>query len=232
MFYEPIRYVGLKNSFELASFSLTIDGYSVNYPKEYCLYQGQIVFVTEECCASVSPRVEEAEAILQKDGYKKGEYFVPNQEKGFVEKLYNTINSKEYKWLKQMANLEKLNLAFLRAHKIANNKKIGCVEPDRSQIEMYIDVSEKSTEIDGLVYKCMLNKKLDYISQKNVGTYIRVDYRTVLVCDEYGRTFLIRFKECANEFINSLIDANYTKTLLPWSYIYSKKENAKNLLTM
>ena len=173
-------------------------GYVVDEPKKFCKYQNQVVFVTEEKIAYVSPEREGIFDIMKKEGYEEGDFFVINQEKSFIEKLYSTIKGKEYNWFLKMKEEEEKNLLYERLHIIAEKKGIKSVEFDEEQLEVFRDVSESDQDLDGFTYTSMTNPKYVLISQENVGTYIRTNSKTVLLCDEYGRTFLLKFGLSAN----------------------------------
>lgn len=69
----------------------------------------------------------------------------------------------------------------------------------------------------------MTMKYLLNSSKENVGTYVLVNEHTLVVCDEYGRTFLLKTKGVVNDMVNSLINAGYTRTLHPEYYISEYK---------
>ena len=106
MFYQPTRNVKIKNFEELKKFSICMKGYVVDEPKKFCKYQEQVVFVTEEKIAYVCPERDGIFDIMKKEGYEEGDFFVINQEKSFIEKLYATIKGKQYNWFLKMKKEE------------------------------------------------------------------------------------------------------------------------------
>ena len=105
---------------------------------------------------------------------------------------------------------------------IAEEKGIKSVKFDEEQLEVFRDVSESDQDLDGFTYTSMTNPKYVRLSQENVGTYIRTNSKTVLLCDEYGRTFLLKFGLSANEFVNKLNEAGYKPNCMPWDYVWEK----------
>ena len=91
-----------------------MEKYVVDEPKKFCKYQNQVVFVTEEKIAYVSPEREGIFDIMKKEGYEEGDFFVINQEKSFIEKLYSTIKGKKYNWFLKMKEEEEKNLLYER----------------------------------------------------------------------------------------------------------------------
>ena len=104
----------------------------------------------------------------------------------------------------------------------AEKKGIKSVKFDEEQLEVFRDVSESDQDLDGFTYTSMTNPKYVQLSQENVGTYIRTNFKTVLLCDEYGRTFLLKFGLSANEFVNKLNEAGYKPNCMPWNYAWEK----------
>ena len=222
MFYQPTRNVKIKNFEELKKFSICMKGYVVDEPKKFCQYQEQVVFVTEEKIAYVCPERDGIFDIMKKEGYEEGDFFVINQEKSFIEKLYATIKGKQYNWFLKMKKEEENNLLYERLHMIAEEKGIKSVKFDEEQLEVFRDVSEADQDLDGYTYTSMTNPKYALLSKENVGTYIRTNSKTVLLCDEYGRTFLLKFGLSANEFVNKLNEAGYKPNCMPWNYVWEK----------
>ena len=74
-------------------------------------------------------------------------------------------------------------------------------------------------EVENMRFCPMITKYLFNHSRDNIGTYILLNDRSVLVCDEYGRTFLISVKVSINDIVNTLIEAGYTRTPNPEYYV-------------
>jgi len=85
----------------------------------------------------------------------------------------------------------------------------------------YIDF-KTNTRYYPLTTKFLFNR-----SKENIGTYIIVDENTLVICDEYGRTFLFKVQTVVNDFVNALIDAGYTRTIHPEDYIYKEEPQQK-----
>lgn len=221
MFYEPIRYVPLKSLKEVMDNSIELIVTCLGNPKEFTHFQDNIVFINGRSQTFVTPLRKEITKILEDNGYKEGDYFIRSGDKEYIEKLNATINGTEFMWLKYMANEQAWNLAYQEAYKYATSKNIMTVEPEMSSIIDFECIDDDKT-IDNTVYRMMMtNRSFGY---SYVGTFIRAKENTVLLCDEYGRTFLVTFKYSANEFINQLIKANYTRAQYPWIFVQKLEE--------
>lgn len=223
MFSKPIRHVKLKGFSDLANYSLSLFEFKLQSErKQYCIYQENVVYVTEEGQVYVTPIRPEVCSILKENGYTEAGFSIPYKGKEFVEKLNYLINSDGYKWLIKIAEEEIFYYMFEQAHYVAKKKGIKEVEVKREFVEMYADVSMEEKKFGEYLYTGMLDKKFKLLSENNVGTYIRVNEDTILLCDEYGRTYYIKIKvqDYVNDFINQLIDAGYTRNRFPWEYVY------------
>ena len=221
MFYEPIRYVPFKTFQELMDNSIQLFGRCLGSPQKYTHYQDSIVYIDGKSQTFVTPLRKETSNILKNNGYEEGEYFIRCADKEYIDKLRFVIDGPEYKWLEKMAREQDWNFAYQEAHKKAIRKNILSVEPDMYTVADFELIEDEKT-IDGTTFcRMMTSNSLGY---SNIGSFIRENNKRVLLCDEYGRTFLITFKYSANEFINQLIDANYTRALYPWIFIQEHKE--------
>ena len=77
-------------------------------------------------------------------------------------------------------------------------------------------------------YNQMASMHLLGNSQSNIGTYIIIDDKSILVCDEYGRTYFITVKATINDIVNTLIDAGYTHTAHPEYYVQKYRDPITN----
>lgn len=221
MFYEPIRYVPFASLEELKENSIQMFVSCLGSPKQYTHYQDSIVYIDGRSQTFVTPLRRETPKILEDNGYKEGEYFIRSADKEYIDKLRFAVDGEEYKWLEYMAKEQSWNFAYQEAHKTALRKNIQEIEPDMYPIAELECIEDEKTIGNTTFNRMMTNKILGYA---NVGSFIRESNNRVLLCDEYGRTFLVTFKYSANEFINQLIDANYTRALYPWIFIQKHEE--------
>lgn len=210
MFNTPIRHTQLTSMEELLKFS-----YRTNNTSEHKLVvtqnNGQIAFADKDGYIFVTPFRSEIHSILAEAGYKERHcLFVP---------FSNGENRpEEYQWLAKIANEENCSETFEKAYNISQKKGIKPVQVDGrykvKEIWSYYDDKLSST-----IYRPLTTLYLFNDSAENIGTYILVDEKTLVVCDEYGRTFLLKAKTIVNDLVNALIDAGYTRTVHPEWYI-------------
>ena len=180
---------------------------------EHCLVatqnNGQIAFSDASGLIFVTPYRPEIWDILLDAGYKESySLFVPfsNGEE----------RPEAYQWLAKIAEEENLAYTCEEANKVAVKKGIKPVEvPEKYQIKefSYYDDNE------GTRYSELAMIFLHNNSKENIGTYIIIDEKTLVICDEYGRTWLVKVKTVINNLVNSLLVAGYTRTAHPEWYI-------------
>lgn len=195
---------------ELLKFSYGTDRYSKS-TLIVTQNNGEIAFSDKYGHVYVTPYRPEVHSILSNAGYseKYGGLFVPfsNGEQ----------RPEAYQWLSKIADEECWAYTYEEAYKVATEKGIKSVTlPGKYQIKeiSYFDDTEKCTAYSALVSKFLFNS-----SKENIGTYIVIDEKTIIVCDEYGRTFWIKSKTVINDIVNLLLDAGYTRTPHPEYYI-------------
>lgn len=207
MFTTPIRHTRLNNMEELLKFSYRTDGKTK--PLTKWQNNGQIAFADAFGCVYVTPYRTEVHEILEKNGYTDKCFFVPFSNSG--------ERPEAYKWLVQIAEEENWAETYEEALKVATEKGIKPVKlSQKFQLKeiSYYDDKETNTIYSALTTQYLMNN-----SRENVGTYIIVDEKTIVICDEYGRTFLVRVKTVVNDLVNALIGAGYTRTAHPEYYI-------------
>ena len=210
MFTKPIRWRRLRTVEELKMFS-HFNGNGSGKPKTYCRSNGEFVFCDENEHIWVTPYRSEIPEILKDEGYKQNDidFYYPKVED--VKECYD--------WLRRIADEENWAETYENAYLYAQDKGIMSVE---LQENVQVKEIKRKYEDNHRTYMPMIEKFLSNPSWQNIGTYIYLDDKSVLVCDEYGRTFLISVKTTINSVVNALIDAGYTRTPAPWIYV---KEN-------
>lgn len=207
MFTQPIKYTRLTSMEEVMNFSFRTDSRAT--PLTRCQNNGQIAFADQYGNVYVTPYRTEIHHILAEAGYKEGSIFVPfsNGEK----------RPDAYQWLAKIAEEENWAKTYEEAFQVASGKGIQPVKVSgKYQIKeiSYYDDTDTHTIYQALTMKFLMNQSRD-----NIGTYILVDEKTIVICDEYGRTFLLKAKTVVNDLVNSLIDAGYSRTVHPEWYI-------------
>ena len=209
MFTQPIKYTRLKSMQEVLNFSYRTNSSAT--PLTKCQNNGQIAFTDHHGFVYVTPYRPEIHDILQESGYKDGSLFVPfsNGEKRPL----------EYQWLAKIAEEECWAKTHEEAYNVASNKGIQPVKANgKYQIKEILTFYDTDTDSYlPLTMKFLLNE-----SEDNIGTYILVDEKTIVICDEYGRTFLVKAKTAVNDLVNTLIDSGYTRTVHPARYVIHK----------
>lgn len=207
MFNTPIRHTRLVSYKEVLSFSFRTDSRAT--PLTKWQNNGHIAFADWYGNVYVTPYRPEINGILASEDYKDGAIFVPysNGEK----------SPDAYQWLMKIAEEENWAYTHEEAFKVASEKGIKAVTMcGKYQIKeiSYYDDTDAHTIYSALTMKFLMNDSKD-----NIGTYILVDEKTLIICDEYGRTFLLKAKTVVNDLVNALIDAGYTRTAHPEWYI-------------
>lgn len=211
MFTQPIKRTLLNSVEEIKSYSYRMNGFS---SKKMVRWQdnGQIAFADENGVLYVTPYRAEIHDILKKAGYEESSLSVPFSSGG--------NKPESYEWLEKIALQENWATTHLLAYGISSTKEIKHV--DLSSIEEKIHVSEIFRYEDkdtNKIYHHMVNLWLPNGEEDNLGTYIIIDKKTLVVCDEYGRTFLIKLKSVINTIVNTLIDAGYRHNPNPARYV-------------
>ena len=207
MFNTPIRHTRLNSVEEVKDFSYRTTFRAT--PMRKWQNNGQIAFTDKYGKVYVTPYREEIHDILEKAGYREEGIYVP----------FSNSESRpdEYLWLEKIAEEENWAATYEKAFKVAAEKGVQPLNViGKYQIKQvsYYDDTDAHIYYSGLVSKYLMNE-----TQENVGTYIIVDEKTLVICDEYGRTFLIKARTVVNELVNALLDAGYTRTIHPERYV-------------
>ena len=221
MFNTPIRHIPLTSLEEVTNFSYRVYESKKGTPLTKCQNNGHIAFTDSYGNVFVTPYRPEIHGILENAGYTDDCIFVPFS------------NGEErpdaYDWLIKIADEESWAYTHEQAYKIAQEKGIKSVDTihfEKYQLKeiFYYDEKDTNTVFSSLTTKFLFNN-----SNSNIGTYIVVNNKTLVVCDEYGRTFLIKVKTVVNDIVNALIEAGYTRTLHPEWYIrkYEPKKDTE-----
>lgn len=215
MFMEPIRHTKLKDMNDVDMFSFMTDNQTT--PLVTCQNNGQIAYSDEHGTIYVTPYRSEIPSILKDAGYKEKEFKVPfsgNEKRPAI-----------YFWLQKIANEENQNETYEMCHEIEQRKGIKPVETTQGLRITEITKTEYIEEIKYTVYD-MVQVFVPEGDEKNVGTYIVINKKTVMVCDEFGRTYLIMVKTIINDFVNLLIEAGYTRNPHPeYFLVYNPNSN-------
>ena len=209
MFNTPIRHVPLTTIEDVYQYSYGLpDG---DEPLKFYWNDNNITFTNQYGSIFTTPYRPEIQYILSNNGYKSG----------FISVSNNPDDSSEYQWIKKIADEENIAKTCEDAYVVADSKGIKPFSPDTKKLhikEIPLDTyyAEKSTNTR---YYSLANLFLRGHSKENIGTYIVVNEKTLIICDEYGRTFLVKTKYIINDIVNNLIDAGYTRTLHPEWYI-------------
>jgi len=206
MFTNPIKHTRLTSLEEVMSFSYNTGRRAT--PLTKCQNNGQIAFSDAWGCVFVTPYREEIHGILEESGYKDETFFVPfsNGEE----------RPEAYHWLTKIAEEECWAYTHEQAFELACQKGIQPVKiTGKCQIKQ-IPYDDRDTQTR---YAALAGQFLLGESQKNIATYIVVDEKTLVICDEYGRSFLIKAKTVVNDLVNALISAGYTRTRHPNWYV-------------
>lgn len=214
MFTTPIARNPLKTYKELLKFS-----YRTSYtaePMTKSQNNGQIAYADENGSVYVTPFRFGINEILSEAGYQQGSLYVPFS--------HGEIRPTNYSCLVKIADEENLAKIHEDAFREATKKGIKPVT-----IKQKVWVKEISCYKDNdshNIYTALAMIFPSNNSIQNIGTYIVVDEKTLVICDEYARTFLVKSKTVINDIVNALIDAGYSRTAHPEWYIrhYEPKE--------
>jgi len=216
MFTNPIKHTRIKDFKELLKFSYCTKK-KAEKPFIYWQEEGQIAFSTHLGEIWVTPYREEIPSILKEAYFAEEKMQVPSFEYGEI--------PEEYGWLLQIAEEENFAATHEKAFKRATEKGIKEVEL-KQKVHVKEVVGWYEDEESNARYDSMTMMHLAKGTEKNIATYIVVDEKVLLICDEYGRTFLVKVKTVINDIVNSLIDAGYTRTAHPEKYIHFHKTPA------
>ena len=118
----------------------------------------------------------------------------------------------EYRWMKHIIENENWAVTHQRAYKISVEKGISAVDISTKDISI--------SEVDGQGnIKPLCELWLNGESKNNIGTYIYAHEKQLIVCDEYGRSYMIRSNRINYDIVNALIAAGYKHTEHPEKYI-------------
>lgn len=214
MFTRPIQYTQLKSIDELTEFSLELPSIGTSNSMEWNENGGMMVFITKLGLRYLSPTRPETNDLMKKEGYWRNENLgVPLVRLAEDPDLFCKLE-----WLQRDARAEWWAYTYQVAKKIADEKEIKEVvitEPVKVR-EIVCEYGEYTSLVD----KCLGNS-----TGNNVGTYIIINDKELIVCDEYGRTYLITVKRVINDIVNMLIKAGYTKTTEPWRYVHPERKH-------
>ena len=209
MFNAPIRHTRLSTLEEVMNFSYRTDFRAT--PMAKWQNNGQIAHADQYGVIYVTPYRREIHSILENAGYKDGSLYVPFSSGS------ETLPD-EYQWLVRVAEEENWASTYEEAFQKASSRGIQPVKVSGKyqirEISRMFDDTEHHTFYFPMTMMFLANN-----TDKNIGTYIIIDEKSVMLCDEYGRTFLVKVKTVINDFINSLIAAGYTRTIHPWFYV-------------
>lgn len=208
MINTPIKNVRIQSMEELKKFSYRHGMGKEESVKTFCQNNGQIAYCDEHEQIWVTPYRSEIQDVLQEAGYEQYGLWVPFSNGEKVPECYA--------WLRKIADEENWAETYEKAKIVADEKGIKPVE-----LEQKVQVKEIIGwyKDDHRGYCPMITIFLFNNSRDNIGTYILLDQKSILVCDEYGRTFLISVKTSINDIVNTLIDAGYTRTPNPEFYV-------------
>lgn len=210
MINTPIKHVRLNSMEELLKFSYETGTISSN-KREMTYNNGQIAFADERGHVYVTPYRPEIFEILLENGFQESKTL-------FVPFSNGEECPDQYKWLRKIAKEEAWAYTNEKAAEKSASKGIKAVKIQKNlqikEISPYNGYNDTHTWYYSLVKPYLQNS-----SEDNIGTYIVVDEKTLVACDEYGRTFLIKAKTVINDIVNALIAAGYTRTPNPEKYI-------------
>lgn len=210
MFDIPIKHNRLHSMDELLNVSYkTSESF---LPFTTCKNNGQIAFTDQFGTVWVTPYRSEISEILEDNGYTDKSFSVPysNREK----------RPESYIELVDMANKENWAETLEEAHNIALEKCISPItlpqEVKIKQIDFYYEDPSNNT-----AYSSMVSMFLSSHSIDNIGTFIVVNEKTLLLCDDYGRTFLLKSNTSIDSIVDMLLKASYTPNTRSNLYVQS-----------
>lgn len=217
MFTIPIRWIEIHNLTTLKEFSERIDGLSTQKRQVFCQNNGQIVYIDENGFSFVTPYRTEIHELLRSNGYK---------EDSSLSVPYSNSSkfTARYQWLKKMADHENWAKTHDSAHKVAESKGIQPIEFKCNPKHYKYREITHYYEDGAFAYTPMVMPYLFNDTDKNIGTFILVNTSVILVCDEYGRTFLIttHTQSTFNYIANALLSAKYSFNSHPESFVSEK----------
>ena len=213
MFKAPVKHTPLKSLEEVKKYS-DLRNTTVNSPMVYCKNNGHIAFSDEKSNLWVTPYRQEIIPILDKNGYTSSSLPVPYS-------CDTEISDYDYyRWLIRIAHQENWAATHTEAFSIASKKGILPVDISTDRLHIH-EIGFFTDEELFMNFSAMGDLWLSGLSKENIGTYIVIDSKTLLVCDEYCRTFLLKSKDIINDILNELIDAGYRANPHPWYYVHS-----------
>ena len=211
MFNTPIKHTRLKNLQEVFDFSYVTS--FKDRPKKKYKTDGYIIFTDQIGNVFFTPVRPEIDDILKENGYQNSRTPIS----------FSPENANPFSllWIEKIAKEENWAYTYECAFNFACSKGIKPVTINNDDFEIVeIIFNNKYDDINTHTCYYGLTKKFLKDSKHNIGTYIFVDEKTIVICDEYGRTFLLKSKTIINDLVNTLIDAGYTRTIHPERYLY------------
>ncbi len=211
MFTNPIKHTPLTTMEELLKFSYRTESEG---EKEFTYSQNndKIAFVDFFNKVWVTPYRTEIISLLKEAEYSEGCVPVPFSD--------GEEYPEAYEWLEDIAEQE--NRAYTHKEAFEEASKRG-IKPVKLSKKLQVKVKEVigwyEDEESNARYEPMTEMYLMNSTEENIATYIVVNEKILLICDEYGRTFLVKVKTVVNDIVNALIEAGYTRTAHPEKYI-------------
>lgn len=176
----------------------------------YCTNNGMLAYITQSGEVRATPFYE-ARSILESNGYRSGSLFVPysNGEKPTPELRMLRLYHEQFEWAK----------TYEEARGISKEKGIddSRIEFAPSEIKVF-EVTPGASyvyktgfeDIHTIVVTSVTSMYL-FNGRDCIGTFINFGNNFVVICDQWGRTFVVTPKTgVLNNFVNKLIDAGYT----------------------
>lgn len=207
MFISPIKpNVETFSMEDIFRFSCSVETKEVYSPYLFTCHGDYMTFTDVFGHLFVTPYRSKLISVLSALNYKdSSELPYPFKDKEIPE---------EYLWLKHIIDEENWSETYQRAFKISVEKGISAVDIPTSGLTIKEIKYDKDYFIQPLC-SLWLNEK----SKDNIGTYIYLNPKEIVVCDEYGRTFYIKGNIILNNIINTLISAGYKHTESPEKYV-------------
>ena len=211
MITTPIQHKALKSMKDVMRWTYRIHSMSEEkcVAKTVAIQKRRAIMLADEAgCIYVTPYRPEIRGILEKAGYTY------TNECTLLVPFSGSEVPTRYKWLEKIAEEENWASTYEKAAQVANQKgikpvKVGKGYSIREISSPYYDRDDKT------IYIPMIEMYLDLATDKNVGTYVLVNEHTLVVCDEYGRTFILKNSKGVYNMVNSIINAGYTRMLHP-----------------
>ena len=213
MFTAPSTYSRITNVEEILKVS-----YRTKYhaAKQLAKWQnnGQVAFSGPDGYIWVTPYRPEIHGILEDAGYHDEGLYVP-----FSGTTYG--RPEKYQKLIELAKTSCKAYTQEEAFKVASEKGIQPVNVDSTlyQVEEFTSYTDPETQIH---YTELVMTFLANNSGKNVGTFIVVNDHTLVICDEYGRSFLVTAtsSDLIDDLVGKLVNSGYTSTTYPECYVH------------